>query len=155
MGGDRLGDIESRAGYAWYVNRKETHWRQCDIVVERRSEGCDKSQERGQEEVGNISKAGRERHLQGSKQEGKDRSSKIECAGNGRGVLKELQTLKGEHNIYRIGKARDKSTKDFMKWFYGNRISWNGGLIATGGGGGAVIRLGYRASVDEKHEIDR
>ncbi len=37
-------------------------------------------------------------------------------------------------DIYRIGKARDKSTKDFMEWFYGNRISWNGVLIATGRG---------------------
>ena len=61
VGGDRLGNIESRAGGAWYVNRKETHLRQCDIVVERRSEGCDKSPETGQEEVGNIMKAGRER----------------------------------------------------------------------------------------------
>ena len=86
--------------------------------------------------MGNIIKAGREseRHLYGGKQEGKYRSSKIECAGNGRGVLKELQTLKEEHNIYRIGKARDKSINDFMEWFYGNRISWNGGLIATGQG---------------------
>ena len=42
-----------------------------------------------------------------------------------------LQTLKGEHTLYRIGKARDKSTKDFMEWFYANRISWNGVLIAT------------------------
>ncbi len=64
-----------------------------------------------------------------------------------------MQTLKGEHNIYRIGKALDKSTKDFMEWFYGNRISWNGGLIAILGG--AVIKLGDRASVDENHEIDR
>ena len=82
--------------------------------------------------MGNIRNAGREIHLWGSKQEGNDISSKIECAGNGRGVLKELQTLKGEHTIYRIGKARDKSTKEFMEWFYGNMISWNGGLIATG-----------------------
>ncbi len=56
MGGDRLCNIESMAGGAWYVNRKETRWGQGDIVVERRSEGCDKSQERGQEEVGNIRK---------------------------------------------------------------------------------------------------
>ncbi len=63
MGGDRLGNIESRAICAWYVSRKETHWRQGDIVVERRSEGCDKSQERGQEEVGNTRKAGRERYI--------------------------------------------------------------------------------------------
>ena len=63
MRGDRLGNIESREGGAWYVNRKETHWGQGDIVVERRSEGCDKSQERGQEEVGNIRKAGRERDI--------------------------------------------------------------------------------------------
>ena len=39
--------------------------------------------------------------------------------------------MKGEHNIYRIGKARDKSTKDFMEWLYGNRILWNGVLIET------------------------
>ena len=63
MGGDRLCNIESMAGGAWYVNRKETRWEQGDIVVRRRSEGCDKSQERGQEEVGNIRKAGRQRHL--------------------------------------------------------------------------------------------
>ena len=60
MGGHRLRNIESMAGGAWYVNRKATRWGQGDIVVERRSEGCDKSQERGQEEVGNIRKAGRE-----------------------------------------------------------------------------------------------
>ena len=40
MGGDRLCNIESMAGGAWYVNRKETRWGQGDIVVERRSEGC-------------------------------------------------------------------------------------------------------------------
>ena len=63
MGGDRRGNIESISVGAWYVSRKETRWGQGrDIVVERRSEGCDKSQERGQEEVGDIRKAGRERH---------------------------------------------------------------------------------------------
>ena len=44
MGGYMLGNIESTAGGAWFVNRKETHWGQGGIVVERRSEGCDKSQ---------------------------------------------------------------------------------------------------------------
>ena len=44
MGGDIPGNIESTAGGAWFVNRKETHWGQGGIVVERRSEGCDKSQ---------------------------------------------------------------------------------------------------------------
>ena len=63
MGGDRLCNIESMAGGAWYVNRKETRWGQGDIVVRRRSEGCDKSPERGQEGVGNNMKAGRQRHL--------------------------------------------------------------------------------------------
>ena len=43
VGGDRLGNIESMAGGVWYVNRKETRWGQGDIVVEQRSEGCDKS----------------------------------------------------------------------------------------------------------------
>ena len=31
MGGDRLCKIESMAGGAWYVNRKETRWGQGDI----------------------------------------------------------------------------------------------------------------------------
>ena len=38
VGGDMLCNIESMAGVAWYVNRKETRWGQGDIVVERRSE---------------------------------------------------------------------------------------------------------------------
>ncbi len=54
-----------------------------------------------------------------------------QIAGNGRGVLKELQTLKGEHNIYRIGKARDKSTKDFMEWFYAGLWSSTGSCTCT------------------------
>ena len=76
----------------------------------------------------------RDIYRQANKEANKERSSKIESAGNGRGVLRELQTLEREHNIYRIGKARDKSTNDFMEWFYGNRISWNGVLVATGRG---------------------
>ena len=39
-----LGNIESTAGGAWFVNRKDTHWEQGGIVVERISEGCVKSQ---------------------------------------------------------------------------------------------------------------
>ena len=50
-------------------------------------------------------------------------------------VYKDLETPEGERQIYSIGKARDKSAKDFtqirhiksMERFYGNMLkSWTG-----------------------------
>ena len=102
-------------GRAWYVNRKDASWGQEDMMVERWDEGCYKGQEIRQEEMGNVRKSGRERDVykQANKEEKKTEATlNVHSMDE---VYKELETPKGERNIYRIAKARDKSANDFTQ----------------------------------------